>query len=257
MAPNQSADPSGGDWWQEFFESPDCFPLSFFPTAAETDQEVAGLERLLDLQHGQPILDVCCGAGRHLLPLSARGFAVTGLDVSALMLSRAQHAAQVQGSPVRLVRGDARHLPFASDGLQVVLNLFNSFGYCERDEDNELVLREAARCLAPGGQFLLETRNAQHQILFAPLRRLIRGASGAPLVTTCRYDRQRRRLNCAWREARGGRLVHYASLRLYQSEELLAMARRAGLELIGLYGGFEGSAFDGFERLLLYHGRKR
>ncbi len=246
------------DWWQEFFESPDCVPLSFFPSARETDREVTGLQQILGLNTAMRIADLCCGAGRHALRLAERGYRVWGLDASALLLARAQEKAAQQGLQIPLIRGDARHLPFADGAFEVVLNLFNSFGYCESDADNEMVLQEAVRCLAPGGQFLLETRHAQHLILFAPLRQEVQTVEGDTLIMSCRYDRQRHRLETTWHTTqRPKRQVYRASIRLYQLEELRALATKAGLEEIGVYSGYEGRQFTGYERVLIYHGRKR
>jgi len=244
-------------WWIRFFESPDSLPLSFFPTPAETEAEVEGLLRLLDLPPGSRLADVCCGAGRHLVRLLQRGYRAVGVDVSAMMLGLARREAQTRSLRAPLVRADARSLPFRAACFDAVLNLFNSFGYCETDEENEQVLREAARVLRPGGQFLLETRNPQYQILFAPVRQRVRAADGSFLVVSWRYDRQGRRLHSEWRRPRTGRVVYRASMRLYQLEELRALLSRAGLEETGLFSGYAGEPFDGWERVVLWRGRKK
>ena len=244
-------------WWESFFESPDSLPLSFFPTPGETEAEVEGLLRLLDLPAGSRLADVCCGTGRHLVRLLQRGYQAVGVDISAMMLGRAREEARARGLPAPLVRADARHLPFRPGCFDAVLNLFNSFGYCEADEENEQVLREAARVLKPGGQFLLETRNPQYQILFAPVRQRVQAADGSLLVVSWRYDRQRRRLHSEWRRPRTGRVVHRASIRLYQLEELRAMLNRTGLQETGLFSGYGGEPFDGWERVVLWRGRKQ
>ncbi len=248
---------SPNEWFSEFFESPDSLPLSFFPTERETDIEVAGLEQLLDLQREWLIADLCCGAGRHLVRLLGRGYRVVGLDLSAMMLALAQQEASRRALVVPLVRADARRLPFRDACLDVALNLFNSFGYCATDEENEQVLHETARVLKPGGQFLLETRNPQYQILFAPVHQEVRAADDSKLVVGWRYDREHKRLCSAWRRPHTDRVVHTASMRLYQLEELQGMMDRAGLEETGLFSGYGGEAFDGWERVVLWRGRKR
>lgn len=245
------------EWFSEFFESPDSLPLSFFPSPGETEAEVEGLERLLGLQRDWQLADLCCGAGRHVVRLIERGYRAVGLDLSAMMLSLARQEASRRGLVVPLVRGDARELPFRDGCLDVALNLFNSFGYCATDEENEQVLRETARVLKPGGQFLLETRNPQYQILFAPVRQEVRAADGSRLVVGWRYDRVTRRLSSEWRRPRTDRVVYRASMRLYQLEELRGMMERAGLEETGVYGGYGGEAFDGWERVVVWRGRKR
>ncbi|NLO74157.1 MAG: methyltransferase domain-containing protein [candidate division WS1 bacterium] len=243
------------DWWERFFASPDCIPLSFFPAKQETDAEVAGLVRMLGLRQRTRIADICCGAGRHLVPLARRGYDVTGLDISTWLLTHAKERAARRGLSPRLVLGDARALPFRDGAFDVAWNLFNSFGYCDTDEENQAILQEAARCLAPGGQFLLDTRNPQYQILFAPPRRTVRAAGKLRLVQFCTHERERHRLRVVWKTPEG-QIVHYASFRLYQIEELRAMMQKAGLEEIGLYAGYDGRPFNSGERVLMYHARK-
>ena len=245
------------EWFAEFFESPDSIPLSFFPSEVETEREVEALERLLGLTGEELIADLCCGAGRHLVRLVERGYRAVGLDISAMMLGLGRGQARRRGVRAPLVRGDARRLPFRDESLDVALNLFNSFGYCATDEENEQVIREAARVLRPGGQFFLETRNPQYQILFAPVRQEVRTAGGRPLIVGWRYDKETKRLSSEWRRPRTGRVVYTASIRLYQVEELRGMMERAGLEETGLFGGYEGEDFSGWERLVVWRGRKK
>ena len=250
--------PDAPDWWADFYECPDSVPLSSFPTDRETRQEVSALARLLDLRTGLRVADICCGAGRHLVPLAVRGLRMTGVDASAMMLGRAREATARAGVAALLLRGDARRLPFRDAGFDVALNLFNSFGYCETDEENEQVIREAARVLCPGGQFLLETRNPQFQILFAPVSQRMRGADGTSLLLRSTYDLQRRRLVLTWsRPTQPDRPLHRAGMRLYQPDELEQMAARAGLEAVGTYGDLEGTPYEGWERLLVCHWRRR
>jgi SAM-dependent methyltransferase len=54
-----------------------------------------------------------------------------------------------------------RRLPFAGASFDAVLNLFNAFGYLEDEAQDELVLAEVARVLAPGGRFLQELANRE------------------------------------------------------------------------------------------------
>ena len=56
---------------------------------------------------------------------------------------------------------DMRRLPFADASFDAVLNLFHAFGYLEDETQDELVLAEVARVLAPGGRFLLEVANRE------------------------------------------------------------------------------------------------
>src|SRR4029450_8910511 len=122
----------------------------------------------LDLAPGARMLDLCCGQGRHAVPLAQLGYQVTGLDLRRPLLDHAAALpppppplAPTPGQHVGLVQADMRRLPFADASFDAVLNLFNAFGYLEDDAQDELVLGEVARVLAPGGQFLQELANRE------------------------------------------------------------------------------------------------
>lgn len=244
-------------WWQTFFQHVDSLTLSCFPDAEETRAEIEGLQALLGLRPTDRIADVCCGMGRHLLPLMALGYDLTGLDSSVMMLDLARRAGRSAGLRPRLVHGLAQHLPFASESFDVILNLFNSFGYLPTAAEDQQVLHEAARCLKPGGRFLLDTRNKKYQILYAPYHQLRTLPDGRQLIMRCRYDRDSNCLESAWYEAQNGqRRVHFASIRLYSPPELEAMVTAAGFTIEGQYAEYDGEPFEGWQRQLLIVCRK-
>jgi ubiquinone/menaquinone biosynthesis C-methylase UbiE len=240
-------------WWQVFFESADSLTLSRFPDARETQVEVAALEEMLDLQPEDRIADICCGMGRHLLPLVALGYDMVGLDRSQMMLNLARRGAATAKLGVKLVLGEAQRLPFADQAFEVMLNLFNSFGYMATEAEDRLVLTEAARCLKPGGRFFLDTRNKKHQILFAPYHELMRLRDGRELVMRCNYDRDTQRLESRWfQSADQSCLVHEASIRLYSPDELAEMLTTAGFRIEARFGDYDGNEYEGWERQLLF-----
>lgn len=90
---------------------------------------------------GRRVLDVACGAGRHLRALAARGATALGLDLSPVLLAEAR-LARPEGA---LVRADMRHLPFAGNAFDDLLSMFTSFGYFEDEEAHRRLARECAR----------------------------------------------------------------------------------------------------------------
>jgi len=273
--------PMDSSWWQAFFDHADSLVLSRFPSAAETGEQVAALERLVPLRPEDLIADICCGMGRHLLPLMAMGHQLVGLDFSPMMLRLAREKwrgralagprnggpaearplrlvhGPAEARPLRLIQGTAQALPFADAAFDVVLNLFNSFGYLPTDEANQQVLNEAARCLKPGGRFFLDTRNKTHQIIYAPYREAVR-VEKREYVMRCRYDREGQRLESNWFDGKDqSRLVHHASIRLYGPDELAEMLDAAGFDISARYGGYDGADFEGWERELLLLCHKR
>jgi SAM-dependent methyltransferase len=96
------------------------------------------------------VLDVPCGQGRHAHLLAEAGLDVDGLDYSAHLLALAR--ARGTGPRLRYHEGDMRRLPSRWEGrFDAVLNLFTSFGFFADPRDDERVIHEFARVLAPGG----------------------------------------------------------------------------------------------------------
>ncbi|MFP3904530.1 MAG: class I SAM-dependent methyltransferase [Armatimonadota bacterium] len=244
-------------WWRTFFESPDSLPLSYFPEPETTMAEVEGIEDLLQWGAHPKIADVCCGYGRHLVPLRMRGHDVIGVDISQMMLDIADFRARQAGVDITLVQGLAQRLPFTDDAFDVILNLFNSLGYMD-DPENQAVLTEASRCLKSGGRFMLETRNKKFQIIYAPYNTTVSLASGEPATVRCYYDADTDRLNSVWTNPEDENDVyHRASIRLYAPGELEEMLRLAGFEVNARLSSYSGNTFEGFERQLIYLCTKR
>ena len=241
------------DWWRRFFEQDGAIELSCFPTATETLSEVEGVIRFLDLRQSDTILDVCCGPGRHLLGLAWRGHRVVGLDIALAMVKTARRGLRARKAPGEVVRGEAQRLPFHDGALDHVLHLFNSFGYMDSDEENFAALAEATRCLRPSGRLLLETRNRDLQLTAVPVRVGVRLPGGRRGVMHCAWEPVRQRLTSRWYAGDGsGRLLHYASIRMYTLDEWRAMFRRAGLQLLGVYGDYGGRKFRPTDRQLIF-----
>src|SRR6185503_17029472 len=97
------------------------------------------LERL-ELDPGARVLDVACGHGRHSLELARRGFAVTGVDLSARSIAVAREAAEREGLRATFVERDARDLDFDGE-FDAAVNLFTSaIGYFDEEAENQRVV---------------------------------------------------------------------------------------------------------------------
>ncbi len=110
---------------------------------------------------GDRVLDLGCGAGRYSIQLASMGFHVLALDYSMFLLRQAQASTKLPSSQAPTwLRGNFHQLPLRG-GFDWVLSLFTSFGYCERDTDNEAQLSAMADLLAPGGRLLIDYLNPQ------------------------------------------------------------------------------------------------
>lgn len=224
-------------WWRRFFLSGDYTLLEEIPPE-RTEAQVAFLQEKLDLSPGLRVLDVACGIGRHSRRLAGLGLEVIGLDYTPAYLRRAVEG--LEATPARFVNGDMRRLPFAAGSFDVALNLFTSFGYFDSDEQDLQALKEMARVLEPGGVLLLDIQNRD-----GIARRLQERdwslIEGGRLLEQRRWEIKTGRIVSAWTFVRGGEERNYlVSTRVYTYTEIARMLREAGLEIIDVWGDWDG-----------------
>ena len=233
-------------WYVDFFDG--HYLRIFGPVlpSERTAAEVNAVVERLGLPPGARLLDLCCGHGRHAVPLARLGYQVTGLDLSRPLLDRAAALAAAQGARVGLVRADMRRLPFADASFDAVLNLFNAFGYLEDDAQDELVLAEVARVLRPGGRFLQELANREALVRGWHDSDVTRTGDGLVVLQerTLNLRSGRERVRYTLLDPDGRRTTAEHAIRLYALTELEAMLGRAGLELLAVHGDLDGGPLE-------------
>ncbi len=151
------------DWWQTFFRGVSVEMWLRAPTEAQNRAEADFLEKSLRPPAGGKLLDVPCGGGRHALELAARGYQMTGVDLSDDFLRHARAEGQRRGITVDWQQRDMRDLPW-QDAFDGAYCFGNSFGYLD-DAGNADFFRAVARTLKPGARFVLETGTAAESLL--------------------------------------------------------------------------------------------
>lgn len=89
----------------------------------------------LNLKPKSKILDAGCGKGRHSIEIEKLGHIVTGIDLSKNSI---KFAKQFENSNLNFLVHDISK-PLNIE-FNLVLNLFTSFGYYEKDKDLEILL---------------------------------------------------------------------------------------------------------------------
>ena len=136
----------------------------FWQDKEQIEQVYSNSERVIDQltglgdPAGKWILEVGAGSGRDSMALSSEGARVIMLDYSAPALQVIQKLAQDGAHPVYLVRGDAFHLPFRTDALDLVFHQ----GLLEHFTNPEEILKENLRVLRPGGAALADVPQRYH-----------------------------------------------------------------------------------------------
>lgn len=150
------------DTWERFFDAhaPIYNDQVFTKNTAD---EVDFLLDELQLLPGNAILDVGCGTGRHSIELAKRGYAVTGLDLSLEMLSRAATAAKAEKVSVEWIRANATDFAFPERFDAAICLCEGAFGLLGHDEDPIdqplSILCNISRSLKPQGKALFTVLN--------------------------------------------------------------------------------------------------
>jgi SAM-dependent methyltransferase len=233
-------------WYADFFDDDYLRIFASELLDERTAAEVNGVVELLGLPPGARLLDLCCGHGRHAVPLARLGYRVTGLDLSRPLLTRAAGAAADADRPPALVEADMRRLPFADGSFDAVVNLYNAFGYLEDEGQDELVLAEVARVLAPGGRFLQELANREALVRGWRDSDVSRAGDGLVVLQERTLDLRASRdlVDYTLLHPDGRRSARRHSVRLYTLTELAAMLGRAGLELRAVWGDLDGGPLE-------------
>ncbi|MER7078349.1 Methyltransferase domain-containing protein [Saccharopolyspora kobensis] len=244
-------------WYQDDSLWSDFAPTMFSPARAASAAELVATSPLLDFPRGARVLDLCCGPGLFLVPLAARGFEVTGVDLSEPMLERARSACEEAGAEVRLVRADMLTYT-APEAFDVVLNVFTSFGYFDDPDDNLQVLRNAWESLVPDGQLLVDVMGKEVLAGWIGRPQVVDLPDGSYVVQRDVVFDSWRRLRTDWTLVRGtsARTASLTSY-LYSAAELHDLFAAAGFADVEVFGGFDGSAYDNHSRRLIVRGRKK
>lgn len=243
------------NWFKTFFD-PEYVSQLRDQKHKDTTREVQAVIKALRLPRGARILDVACGFGRHSYQLARRGYNVVGLDFSRAMLAEARR--QSLGQRLTFLRGDMRCLDFKSE-FDGVINLFTSFGYFSR-KDNERALLGMARALRPGGRIVIDTPDRDYQDRHI-VTRYWSVIGKRYVLEDVKYDQPSGRIRSAWHIIQPGRrrILHRSfELYLHNLSQWKAMFHRVGLRFLRAYGGYNLSMRrPGITRRLIVVGERR
>jgi len=165
------------------------------------------------------------------------------MDFAETLLTRAKALGSDLNVPAHWHRGDIRRPPLRS-GICAGAILIDAFGFFETNEENEAVLSEAVRVLAPGGRLGLKVVNGAP--ILAAFRETDREEREGVVVTISRRlalepARMTEKVIVTGSRGNGEYERHQ---RLYTSDELSRALERMGFRCVELFAGSDCAAFE-------------
>ena len=225
---------------------------------AEAQADVEAIIELIDPPKDEPLLDLGCGAGRHLVALHSAGFRhIVGLDLSAELIKiAAERLTNAGAEGIKLVNADMAHIPYA-DYFGTVLSLFTSFGYFERDEENAAVFTAVRKAAVPGGRFLIDYFN-RDWVIANLVGQEEKDVAGRRVRIERRLTAGRRRVEKTTRVLgpEGEEKTYHESVRLYSPHEVEQMREAEGFVNVRRFGSLRGAPHRSERPRLILVGEK-
>jgi glycine/sarcosine N-methyltransferase len=228
---------------KEFYDRmADYYHLIFEDWDASMRRQGAAIAKLLPPpDKAGPILDVACGIGTQSLALAALGYAVTGSDISAAEVARANREAVARGLTCTFRVDDMRTLGSAELGRYgTVIALDNALPHLDSDDDIVATFSAIRTRLLTGGKAIISIRDYDGYLKERPtsMPATIYGDRGSRRIVFQIWDwlDERRyvvHLHIDHETAQGWVAHHFVGrYRAITTDELSRLANQAGLQRV-------------------------
>ena len=146
-------------WYASWFDTPFYHILYKDRDHNEAESFMTNLTEYLNIPEGGAILDLACGKGRHSVFLNSLGYNVIGADLSENSIT---HAKQFENETLHFDVHDMSE-PY-NKKFDAVFNLFTSFGYFDKDENNLNTIKAIKSDLNDYGFGVIDFMNTEYVI---------------------------------------------------------------------------------------------
>lgn len=219
------------------------------PTVADYVTKIAGLKK------GDSVLDAACGVGRIAVELAALGMDVTGVDITKPVLEAAAQSAEDEGVSLTLLNQDLRTFT-SSKKFDCAINLYTSFGYCDTEDEDMMILRNIAGALKQGGTFIMECTSRETAVMYFTKGEEFDRA-GFHVKTEFSVEGAWEGLRSRWLISKDEKTIdHTYTQRLYSAPDLCKKMISCGFSSATAYGDFDLSPYDQNARTMIIVAKK-
>ncbi len=226
------------NWFEDWFDSPYYHILYRDRDEIEAREFIDHLCKHLKIKKDAKILDLACGKGRHALHLAKKGFQTVGIDLSKESIKEATKNAV---SNVIFEVHDMQKT-YKAQHFNYVFNLFTSFGYFDKQSQNENVLKAAAANLCPEGVFVLDFMNVT-KVIANLVNKETKTLSGLTFDISRSYNGNQLIKNILVKKG-NEKISFQERVAAYTLNTINDMANKAGLRIMEIYGDYHLKSFD-------------
>lgn len=235
------------EWFENWFNSPYYHILYKNRDTKEAEHFINNLISHLKLKKGSRILDIACGKGRHAMYLNKKGMDVIGIDLSVNSINTAK---QNETKTLQFKVHDMRK-PFKKNTFDVSTNLFTSFGYFKKDNDEQQAMNSMSQNLKKEGLLIIDFMNVKKIIgnLIANEEKKINNINfkiqryihNNRIIKEIRFSKKKQQYHFT-EEVKALQLIDFSNL-----------INNAGMKIINLFGNYTLDEFNAnsSERLIL------
>ena len=198
-------------------------------------------------KHGQTpktVLDLACGTGTVSRHLVGRGYAPTGVDLSAGMLEVARQRALEEQLSIPFIQQDASELDLGDACFDAAICFFDSLNYILEPERLQSAFARVCAHLAPGGSFFFDV-NTEYALAEGMFNQsCTRKDEALHYRWRSRYDHETRlctvRMNFSFDDGSSVRraFTEVHRQRAYSKDELTSWLKIAGFSEVTVYDAY-------------------
>ncbi|MEO8513319.1 MAG: class I SAM-dependent methyltransferase [Ignavibacteria bacterium] len=241
----------GDNWYKKWFSTKDYLELYKHRNSRDAAQIAGLITKTLKIPKGSKVLDLACGNGRHSLYFAKKGLDVLGIDLSEYLIGEAKKKLNTDYKKYKdnlhFEIRDMRNIAHTNE-FDLVVNLFSSFGYFEKDSENFKVINSISKSLKKGGYFFFDFLNGDylrkhlkpfdvsirnHKVVLQ-VREIKGNAVYKSIVITGNNPKGRTPKVCKFHEM----------IKLYNLPDFRKVFAKNGLSIIKTFGDYTGSKFN-------------
>lgn len=240
------------NWFKKWFNSQLYLDLYKHRDDKDAKKIVSLINKHISLPRGSEVLDLACGNGRHSVLFAKKGYNVTGVDLSKYLIEQAKKKLKsdysLYNKNLNFEIQDMRHISFKNK-FDLVVNLFSSFGYFDKERENFSVINGISKSLKKGGYFFFDFLNADYlSSKLVPFDISVRNDYVIIQVRNIKSGFVTKEIYFIRNnpDKKGAPLVnnYCEKIRLYSLKDFNTFFKKAGLKIIKTFGNYSGEKFN-------------